>query len=694
MAFEVDKIKREHILEAVNRIEKENISLNKSIRYDVIINEKKYPPKEILRLSYKIATGEDIGLIYGGDQVNLILQKLGFAIDIKNSFWKLGCNWGKGAPNFFKLLKNNDFVIGTANRVYRIGDIILITDGFTVIALAKVLEKPFSVTDKLDLRIELERYGIPFESNILISKVEILELNKNDIFLYQLQQGIVKVRSKNIIEKATNIWENYKKPYSNNYTFYLKEYHEKANGMWKYPCFVLESNSWKDYNYKTSFDLFYYRDITNRVEIGSIKILDKNSTITHLEKEFTELKSNFCSLAQTLNFHTKLRDELPDDYKKILTSLRECSNDIKIFKEFENNFGFKTSLIRSSEAEYLLNNVNDIINGNFDKIFYEFNFSFKLEGALDSHKVDFNFNNNKKIPNRFFCIVGKNATGKTKYISQLANKLADENEQGEFIPKRPYFSKIIASSFSYFDKFRMPERTDTNYEFIGVKNRAGIIKEEEYSNLIWKSYCNISNDFKKKELWLISIQSSLEINYLNFELNELFNISKKNEFIELTENIFSSGQNIIFQFITRFIECIEFNSLLIFDEPETHLHPNIAGRLIKTINNILNDYQSFCILSTHSPIIVQEIPSKFIRIFDRKDNMPIISIPTIECFGENLSTISNNIFKADLETELYKSYLEELTKHKTINEINSYFDDKLSLNARLFIQSVINENND
>lgn len=694
MAFEANKITRESIFEAVAKIEKEKISLNHSIRYDVIINDKRYPPKEIIRISYKIATGQEAGLIYGGDNVNIILINLGFRIFTKNSVWKLGCNWGKGSPNFFNLLIKNDIVIGTIDRIYKIGDLILITEGFTVLALAKVLEKPVEVTERLELKDSFHKYHIPFKNDILIAKVEIRLLNKNDVFSYQLQQGIVKVRSNPIIEKATNIWENNEKKRLNNFNFYLKEYHDKPQETWKFPCFGLEPNSWDDYTYKTSFDLYYYRDIINKIEIGTIKILDKNSNITNLGKEFNKLDSNYCSLAQTIDFHTILKNEFPNDYKNILASLRECSHNDKIRKEFKNNLGFKVSLTRSSEAEYLLNNIKNVIADDFKTISYNFDFNFKLDGALKSHNVNFNFNNDINIPNRFFCIVGKNATGKTKFISQLANKLADENEKGEFYPKRPYFSKIIASSFSYFDKFRLPERTDTNYDFIGVKNRVGLIKEEEYSNLIWKSYSNISNNFKKKEIWLISIQSSLETNYLNFDLNELFNISKKNEFIELTENIFSSGQNIIFQFITRFIECIEFNSLLIFDEPETHLHPNIAGRLVKTINNILNEYQSFCILSTHSPIIVQEIPSKFIRIFDRKYNMPIISVPTIECFGENLSTISNHIFKADKETELYKTFLATLAKNKPIQEIDGYFDNKLSLNARLFVQSIINDSND
>ncbi|MBQ0740011.1 hypothetical protein J9332_37570, partial [Aquimarina celericrescens] len=115
---------------------------------------------------------------------------------------------------------------------------------------------------------------------------------------------------------------------------------------------------------------------------------------------------------------------------------------------------------------------------------------------------------------------------------------------------------------------------------------------------------------------------------------------------------------------------------------------NIAGRLIRTIHIILNTYKSFCILATHSPVIVQEIPSKYIRIFDRQDNVPMIYSPTIECFGENLSQISNTVFKVDEEKELYKTQLDELiNQDKSFKEINDLFEHGLSLNARIYLLS-------
>jgi hypothetical protein len=76
MAFEPDKIKKPHVIAAANRIERDRITLSPSTGYDVVILKRRYPPKEIVRLSYQIATKKDPGKIYGGKQTNSILRKL------------------------------------------------------------------------------------------------------------------------------------------------------------------------------------------------------------------------------------------------------------------------------------------------------------------------------------------------------------------------------------------------------------------------------------------------------------------------------------------------------------------------------------------------------------------------------------------------------------------------------------------
>ena len=134
---------------------------------------------------------------------------------------------------------------------------------------------------------------------------------------------------------------------------------------------------------------------------------------------------------------------------------------------------------------------------------------------------------------------------------------------------------------------------------------------------------------------------------------------------------------------------------MIFDEPETHLHPNIAGRLLRTIHKILEKFNSYGIIATHSPVILQEVPSRYIRVFDRRQTQPLIFQPPIECFGENLTEISNTIFKVDQEDELYREQLDDfISQNLNYNEVNNIFNDALSLNARLYLLNQIRKDND
>jgi predicted ATPase len=696
MPFEPEKITRKDVLLAVEDIETKSIELNPSTGYDVIINGKRYPPKEVIRISHNIATGNPPGLIYGGDQVNRVLTRLGFEVVEKISLWKLGCNWEKGSPSFYNFIKYEQIVIGVEEFDYKINDLILVTEGFTVYAIAKIIDTPTPITDHLEYRNGCEKYKIPFEPWLKCANVEWYELPQAEVFIYQLQQGIRKVRNAEIKEKAINIWEN-KDIDKKSLIFYIKDFFEPLQEL-KFPCMVLVPNKWNDYGYYTTYDLTFHKSSKDKIEIGIVKILEGSKTITTLPKSFTFLESKYCSLGQTVKFYNRLKNEFPETFTDILQSLRDCAYYRENSKNFEEFDGFKLSLLRSSEALKVFNEIQFMFESSRnnpsgrnlyieDEKLFNFTFQYQVEGAIKPHCIDFNFELYNDLLNRFFCIVGKNGTGKTKVLSQLANKLTDNEEDGAF-SERPHFSKIIAASFSYFDKFRFPKKQDISYEFIGIKDEKGILTEDEIVTNVWSSYKELTEDREKRNLWIESIQNSLETDYLNFDVNELNSLSKRSEFISKTEAIFSSGQKIIFHFITRLISVIEINSLLIFDEPETHLHPNIAGRLLRVIKIIMDQYKSCCILATHSPIILQEVPSQFIRIIDRQGNVPLVYSPSIECFGENLSNISNTIFYTNSDKEIYKSTLDELAKTKSIEEIDAIFENGLSLNARLYLQTI------
>ncbi len=80
MAFEPNKITREHVEAAVKKIEGEGIQLKSSTKYLVKIGVKSYPSKEIMRYAHEQMNGEKLWKFSGGDPTNKFLSKMNFEI--------------------------------------------------------------------------------------------------------------------------------------------------------------------------------------------------------------------------------------------------------------------------------------------------------------------------------------------------------------------------------------------------------------------------------------------------------------------------------------------------------------------------------------------------------------------------------------------------------------------------------------
>lgn len=129
------------------------------------------------------------------------------AVNLTGNVWKLGCNWGKGAPSFYEFIKEHSMVIGINDRIYSIGDLVIITEGQTVLSIGKVLEAPSPSINFPEYEADFDSYKIDYNSYVNISKVEWYELSEDEVFTYPLQQGICRVHAhyKNI---AFSIWHD------------------------------------------------------------------------------------------------------------------------------------------------------------------------------------------------------------------------------------------------------------------------------------------------------------------------------------------------------------------------------------------------------------------------------------------------------------------------------------------------------
>ncbi len=84
MPFQPEKITREHVLKSAQTIDSSDEEFHPSTKYDAIINGKAYPPKALMQLAHKEATGENIWQRSGGQPTNIYLQQLDFEIKEKH----------------------------------------------------------------------------------------------------------------------------------------------------------------------------------------------------------------------------------------------------------------------------------------------------------------------------------------------------------------------------------------------------------------------------------------------------------------------------------------------------------------------------------------------------------------------------------------------------------------------------------
>lgn len=548
------------------------------------------------------------------------------------------------------------------------------------------------------------RFG---EDNILMFVLQINDILTND----KLQLSIFDYNDKGIpIYKVFKKEEVENTPVDikrNSVAIFVIKTNENINslGIQQNEYFILKAVEWDDYGSKTTFQLKYIKNV-NTVDIGEIKIMTKDSheTTKVIPHKFYSLDSSFCSLGQYSLFYNNLKFFFPNNYEDILFAIGDCAFFPQKLEEFEGHHRFKNSLIRYDYAERNLRLIKFELNDYNLKDLYSFNYKFKPKYSKDTVNIEFNFSDDRLLANRIYAIIGKNGTGKTQILNSLPINISENNAE-YFTPRVPIFSKMITVSYSIFDRFKIPRKTTKfNYLYCGLKNNRGDFITER--GLVLRFH----NTWKKIEAnqrinkWRIIL-----LNFIDSEIVDEFLIKREVptsyhnlysvdiEGFNRIKDRLSSGQNILLYIITEITANIRFDSLILYDEPETHLHPNAISQLINTIYELVEEFKSYCIIGTHSPLIIQELLSKNVYVLERNGNTPVIRRIGIESFGENLTTLTEDVFgNREIEKQYKKLIDEQISLGKSFDQIVSLlqFDEiPLSLNIRLYIKSKIENKN-
>ncbi|MBM09754.1 MAG: hypothetical protein CMF69_09300 [Magnetovibrio sp.] len=127
------------------------------------------------------------------------------------NYIKLGCNWGSNTPIYYDWLKSENIILGVSDNKYRVGDRVLIMNGYDTKAIAIVKGPPISVTSsEKKYRNNFEKYQIPFEDWLDIYE-SIIWINISVPFEYKLQAGIRNIQKEVVKRKIDSLVKDFYK---------------------------------------------------------------------------------------------------------------------------------------------------------------------------------------------------------------------------------------------------------------------------------------------------------------------------------------------------------------------------------------------------------------------------------------------------------------------------------------------------
>lgn len=459
--------------------------------------------------------------------------------------------------------------------------------------------------------------------------------------------------------------------------FSFKRKNIESNGIMIYvdnnkddkPCFFLESVLWDDYGHKTLFKLHYFDHDGNNLIVGRVKICKKgnNKTLDVIPKSFLSLDTNYCSLGQDISYYSKIKSILGEDAMVFLYAMKDAAAFSQISDDFENDLGFRHSLLRDNCADTALNLGRYVLAG-FDPD-DRVNFTYKTQLAY-AHDFDFNIKfdfgkiNQANNFNRVIAIIGENGVGKTSLLFNLAKSMANQQKDC-FLPHYPLFTKVVAASYSMFDRFYDIDARTFNFEYCGMHNNEGGLMNQDQLKARHQHNAETINALNRGHNLKIFLGNILPNDMLEGLFEEDFEYKFKYDVYEDYYGRMSSGQTMLTNLIIDITANVRSNCLIMIDEPEVHLHPNAITQIINVVNLVCESFSSCCIMATHSPLVIQSLLSRNVLIMERDiDGMPLVRQMRVESLGENLTTINEEIFSNGQGDKYYRRLIEKAVKGK------------------------------
>ncbi len=506
--------------------------------------------------------------------------------------------------------------------------------------------------------------------------------------------------------------------------FYMRERRGGTPAGTRGVCY-LTWNNWDDFGFKTTYEVTAYDEDGLEHDLGATQIMfrGQEAGVVHLDLPTGGLSDAHCSLGNDRNYYLMLMKMPWASREAILRGLRDLAFDPARYQRFKGEPALQVSLLRNSSESDVLVVYPRILRG--ETVLTTFAFDYVLEsedGAAPSApplSLRFVVKPGQKPPTNIHVLIGRNGVGKTRILAGMADALTDNQAAafglaGRFEFDEPIFNpssdflNLVIVSFSAFDRFDPiaggSARTEKSlpYYYVGVKrflddesgkptSKIGVKSTEDLNDDLREALDTIFQDEKRTGRWVKALKTlSSDPGIRDLRAYEVAGEDGESarDRVKLQIPHMSSGHKIVLLTVTRLIENVSDRSLVLLDEPETHLHPPLLGSFIRVLSELLLEVNAVAIVASHSPVVLQEVPAKCVwRLLGSGDSLRA-ERPKEETFAENVSVLTRKVFGLEVEKSGFYRLLSDEAHSNNFEEVEATFDYQIGAEGRALLRAL------
>lgn len=435
-------------------------------------------------------------------------------------------------------------------------------------------------------------------------------------------------------------------------------------------------------------------------------------------KTFRELPKDFVSISLEYDLYKWLSFRPVEERQALAKQLHMIlSNHSEYYMMVKDDPCFQNAMLRDStmdnyilhKADHWINQVERRYNLRTQKVTLKYD---NCDEPIDLSFSCLNEIESNDIPNGIVTFIGANGSGKSTALYSLAKAMYLFPEDRDKL-KRQFckispndigVERLILISYSPFDNFTIPStenfalreiqgqtrEEDGRFVYCGIRdiseeyhkmNDKGEQKDIVYlqadrqKESIAKTQERLSADFacafgkliengedngERYGMWMKIAEKANDMHPdLNEKMLQMANVRGLDEWQSIFMDL-STGYKFFFHSMAYVINYIQEGSLVLFDEPENHIHPPLLSFMMAQYREILAKYQSVMLVATHSPVVIQEMfADNVLKVYRNGDKIHIRK-PCIETYGATFGEINSEVFGLTADVSKYFAAIDSI----------------------------------